>query len=762
MKKNTSAFKISRISLFVFFVFTFVSFSQDKSIEIPLQFSSIENGNKGNTKSKTHLISYNNTSPFVMLSAYTKDLEFSNAVYYRVKNNNVWGKWIVFNDSHDGETFDRKVYAPAYLESAFESIQFKTDKAAKSKFVFRMFFPEFTNTYESTKNAVTNPTTVSRVFASCLQPVFQDRLDWCPDGTCPKNNSPSTISPTHVVVHHSASDTSSSDYAAVVRGYWDFHVNTNGWNDIGYNWLIDPNGVIYEGRGDRVRGAHSPCMNGTSSGICFIGNYETATPSSAGIQALKDFIAWEATDKGIDIEASSNVTALGSIDHLSGHRTGKDDYPSSNCTATLCPGANLYSQISSIRSSVASYSCYISSNSVPSIPKSFSAIRSGGSSVDIHFSSVDTATSYGVYISTDNLTFSKVTESASTTIPITGLAEGVVYYFKVEAINSNGSSNLSEVVAAIPSSYISQFLIIDGVERRASNANFDAIEQYDYPMTQLGHTFSSATNDAVLNGLVNLSDFKFVIWMLLDESTADETFSSSEQTKVSDFIDADGVFIVSGNELGWDLARGAQSTAADKVFYNTVLKADYVADNPTPLNYIVNDNNSASYNLVQNPNDILDARYPDLIKPINGSVNIFTYSGISSSTGVAGVSSTTAQGGVEYLSFAIESVSNDMQRKSLIEYILSKYSAYLSVDDGYIKQNIVLYPNPSTGIIKISNPNSLKLNNILVLNTYGQLLKNKVSNNNTIDLSRLSNGIYFVKIESETGKQGTYKIIKTD
>lgn len=754
MQKITPVFKIKNTLLFVFMVFTFLGFAQDMSIEIAQQFSSSDN--KSSIESEPHLIDYKNTSPFVMLTGYTKDLAYNDSVFYRLKENNTWGKWIAFKYPHDGETYDRKVFAPAYIENAFESIQFKTGKSTNSKFVFRMFFPEFSSNNNTKINTTTN-----KVLAGCTQPAFQGRLDWCPDGSCPKGNNPSAVNPTHIVVHHSASDTSSSDFAAVVRGYWDYHVNTNGWDDIGYNWLIDPNGVVYEGRGDRVRGAHSPCMNSVSSGICFIGNYETASPSAAGIQALKDFIAWEATDKNIDVMTSSTVASLGVMDHVSGHRAGKDLYPASNCTATLCPGANLFNQISSIKTSVASYSCYISSANAPSTPTSFSAISSGSTSVDIHFSPVATATSYGVYKSTDNVTFSKVTESASTTIPITGLTQGTIYYFKVEAINNDGSSDLSEVLAAIPSPATSQFLIIDGVERRASNPNFDAIEQYDYPMTQLGHTFSSATNDAVINGLVTLSNFKFVIWMLLDESTVDETFSSTEQPLVTSFINAGGVFIVSGNEVGWDLARGTQSTAADKTFYNTVLKANYIADNPTPHNYLVKDNNNVSYNLVQNPNDILDGRWPDLIKPMNGSARTFTYDGVSTATGVAGVGYTTAQGGVEYLPFAIEGVASNTQRKSLIEFVLSKYSAYLSVDDDFIKQNIALYPNPSTGIIKISNPSHVKLNNVAVYNAYGQLLRNKVSNN-TINLSRLASGIYFVKIESEAGKQGTYKIIKTD
>ncbi|MBK9733882.1 MAG: hypothetical protein IPO92_02475 [Saprospiraceae bacterium] len=54
---------------------------------------------------------------------------------------------------------------------------------------------------------------------------------------------------THLIVHHSAGTNVSSNWKGVVASIFDFHVFTNGWQDIGYNWLIDPEGVIYTGRG---------------------------------------------------------------------------------------------------------------------------------------------------------------------------------------------------------------------------------------------------------------------------------------------------------------------------------------------------------------------------------------------------------------------------------------------------------------------------------------------------------------------------------
>ena len=88
-------------------------------------------------------------------------------------------------------------------------------------------------------------------FCPCPLPAYENRDDWCPDGSCPPNSSPDFTNVTHLIVHHSAGVNSAADWAAVVRSIWDFHVITRGWSDIGYNWLVAPTGVIYEGRGRR-------------------------------------------------------------------------------------------------------------------------------------------------------------------------------------------------------------------------------------------------------------------------------------------------------------------------------------------------------------------------------------------------------------------------------------------------------------------------------------------------------------------------------
>ena len=94
------------------------------------------------------------------------------------------------------------------------------------------------------------------------------------------------------IVHHTAGKNgySRSEAAAIVKGIQLFHVQGNGWNDIGYNFLVDRFGTIYEGRFggvDRnVIGAHALGFNTGSVGIALLGTYEDATPSAAAQDAI--------------------------------------------------------------------------------------------------------------------------------------------------------------------------------------------------------------------------------------------------------------------------------------------------------------------------------------------------------------------------------------------------------------------------------------------------------------------------------------------
>ncbi len=180
------------------------------------------------------------------------------------------------------------------------------------------------------------------------------RQDWgCTPATCPSASAPSYTEVTHLVVHHSAGANQASDWAAVVRSIWVLHVRGNGWNDIGYNYLIDPDGLLYEGRagGDGALGAHFSGVNTGTMGVCLLGTFSTqaATPQAlATLRALLTAQArrWQVEAGGRALHGASGLE----LNVISGHR---DAGISPRATSTTeCPGNGLYAVLPDLRRQV--------------------------------------------------------------------------------------------------------------------------------------------------------------------------------------------------------------------------------------------------------------------------------------------------------------------------------------------------------------------------------------------------------------------------
>ncbi|SMG27673.1 Por secretion system C-terminal sorting domain-containing protein [Marivirga sericea] len=153
----------------------------------------------------------------------------------------------------------------------------------------------------------------------------------------------------NMIVHHSAGSNNISDYTQAVRSIYIFHTEENGWSDIGYNYLVAPNGVIYAGRDpaagdqDKVLGAHFCGSNSSTMGICLMGNYETVEPPSEMLESLEQVLSWKAFKDDLaplDVSAHPLNSNLGVI---AGHQEG---------CSTLCPGENVYKRLQQIRVNV--------------------------------------------------------------------------------------------------------------------------------------------------------------------------------------------------------------------------------------------------------------------------------------------------------------------------------------------------------------------------------------------------------------------------
>ena len=144
-----------------------------------------------------------------------------------------------------------------------------------------------------------------------------------------------------------------------MKGIQLFHVQGNGWNDIGYNFLVDRFGTIYEGRFggvDRnVVGAHAQGFNTGSVGIALLGTYEDTPPSAAAQDAIARLIAWRLDLAHVDPTAFLTFISGGSDRYASGIPvllSGVSGHRDTGFTA--CPGDVLYGRLGAIAASARS------------------------------------------------------------------------------------------------------------------------------------------------------------------------------------------------------------------------------------------------------------------------------------------------------------------------------------------------------------------------------------------------------------------------
>ena len=88
-----------------------------------------------------------------------------------------------------------------------------------------------------------------------------------------------------IFVHHSAGPKSQTP-----RQIQNYHMDSRGWSDVAYSWLVDDNGTIYEGRGWGIAGGHTRGWNFRSHAVCYIGNTELYRPSEAALRGIKTVI----------------------------------------------------------------------------------------------------------------------------------------------------------------------------------------------------------------------------------------------------------------------------------------------------------------------------------------------------------------------------------------------------------------------------------------------------------------------------------------
>jgi putative cell wall-binding protein len=165
-------------------------------------------------------------------------------------------------------------------------------------------------------------------------------------------------------VHHTtgASDYASADVPGMIRAIYAYHTLTLGWSDIGYNFIVDRFGRLFEGRwggvDQPVIGAHTGGFNTDTVGVAALGDYETNAAPDAVVAAFGRILGWKLGLYGRDPYGRTTLTSGGGDSNryplgqvvefnvVSGHR---------DASYTLCPGQYLYPRLDQIRSEAATY-----------------------------------------------------------------------------------------------------------------------------------------------------------------------------------------------------------------------------------------------------------------------------------------------------------------------------------------------------------------------------------------------------------------------
>ncbi|XP_068154873.1 peptidoglycan-recognition protein SA [Drosophila tropicalis] len=130
-----------------------------------------------------------------------------------------------------------------------------------------------------------------------------------------------------VVIHHTVTSECAGflECAEILQNIQSYAQNELNYNDISYNFLIGNDGVVYEGTGWGVRGAHTYGYNANGTGIAFIGNYSNKLPSPAALKAAQKLLIC-----GVKQDELSNDYAL---------------IAASQVITTQSPGLILYNEI---------------------------------------------------------------------------------------------------------------------------------------------------------------------------------------------------------------------------------------------------------------------------------------------------------------------------------------------------------------------------------------------------------------------------------
>ena len=306
-------------------------------------------------------------------------------------------------------------------------------------------------------------------------------------------------------------------------------------------------------------------------------------------------------------------------------------------------------------------------------------------------------------------------------IIINNLNTSETYFLSVSAMNGFGFSPQTELMGVIPSTGNVKCLIINGFDRiNGTNNTFDYIKQHGSAFHAQGYPFDNATNEAVIEGDIDLDNYAVVDWILGEEGTATSSFIGAEQDLVESYLENGGFLFVSGSEIGYDLS--SQGSTSDNQFFQNYLKANYISDaaggqQGTYSGYGVTNSlfdGISDITFDNGTHGTYDVDWPDGIKPVNGAEVCVKFDDVDydirggmgvSYTGTFGISS--ENGGVVFLSVGFETIYPESKRDQLLDRILDFYETELSIVNNSqvaLPEAVsihALYPNPTNSSLTL-------------------------------------------------------------
>jgi len=301
--------------------------------------------------------------PFTAAGVYlqpSRDAENFPVVELRLKaEDGDWSPWFVIDDLEpeaDGRAYGENLVAwpqarevQARMRAASPLQAASLEDVIHDLTVIAIDAGDGPTAIQAAQTAEVRAASVTQGDPGVPQPTIISRAEWGANESW--RDWPPEYAPVNkMIVHHTVSG-GGTDPAAEVRAIYYYHAVTRGWGDIGYNFLVDRFGNIYEGRygGLDVIGGHTYGWNTGSMGVSVLGCYDNGAcgsaqvPTAATLSALSDLIAWTSSRQTLDPRALrefSNGSSTVTNYVLSGHR----DYGS-----TVCPGGNLYAELPNLR-----------------------------------------------------------------------------------------------------------------------------------------------------------------------------------------------------------------------------------------------------------------------------------------------------------------------------------------------------------------------------------------------------------------------------